>query len=162
MKSRTLHALALTLPIWLALASCTSTQSGQDPKIATADLTASPPMTCPISGDPVTTASPNALYGVYPVYCTSVADAKQFASLAPKKRAIAAAAQVLPQKGIRNRTCPLTGEALTAAAAPVNYEGDVIGFATLADANQFKSLAADKRAQLVREWRQAGDHVASN
>lgn len=114
-------------------------------------------MTCPITGEPVGESSPSALYGIYPVRCASVADAKQFASLSPARRAAAAAPQVLPQKRIANRTCPLTGEPLTAAAAPVEYEGRILGFASMADANQFRSLAKDRKAALVAEWDRLGE-----
>lgn len=50
-------------------------------------------MTCPISGEPVTEDSPSAMYGVEPVYCATVADARQFASLPKEKRAKLFAAQ---------------------------------------------------------------------
>lgn len=94
-------------------------------------------------------------YGVYAVHFCSRVDAEQFTSLAYEKRSKLAAAQVLPQKKITNSTCPLTGEELTAAAMPVKYEGEIIGFASAADANQFMSLAPAKQKSVIDRWRQS-------
>jgi len=89
---------------------------------------------------------------MWKVHFENAENAAQFASLAPAKRAKLAAPQVLKAKGISNETCPLTGEPLTAAAAPVRYEGRVIGFASVADANQFNSLTKKKQAQMIEKW----------
>lgn len=111
---------------------------------------------CPVTGDAVTECSEIAYFESFPVYCKDRASARQLASLEPKQRARLAAEQVLPQKGIANATCPLSGEALTATAAPVVWEGSVVGFATPADANQFRSLPEAKRAKLIEQWRADG------
>jgi hypothetical protein len=108
---------------------------------------------CPITGEPVTELDEAAFFETYPVYCKGRENARQFASLEPKQRARLAKEQVLPQKGIANDTCPLTGERLTASASPVVYEGEVIGFASLADANQFRSLRPEKKARAIERWR---------
>jgi len=68
------------------------------------------------------------------------------------KRAKLCAPQVLEQKGITNATCPLTGERLTASAGPVKYEGQTIGFASLSDANQFKSLPKTQQKKTIDKW----------
>ena len=110
-------------------------------------------MLCPISGEPVTTDSTYvAYYSVYPVYCASLSDSTQFGSMPISKRAKVSAPQVLEQKGITNATCPLTGETLTASAAPVKYEGQTIGFASLSDANQFKSLPKAQQKKIIDKW----------
>lgn len=106
----------------------------------------------PISREPVTGEGFVGYYGMWKVHFESAENAAQFASLAPAKRARLAAPQVLKAKGIPNDTCPLTGEPLTAAAAPVRYEGQVIGFASVADANQFNSLTKKKQAQIIGKW----------
>ncbi|MBL9120374.1 MAG: hypothetical protein JNL80_10725 [Phycisphaerae bacterium] len=151
--------LRIALPLSLAFCSLALTGCAADARTASpvAPGAVAGSMLCPISGEPVSEASPNALYGIYPVYCSTIADAKQFASLSPSKRAAAAAEQVLPQKRIANRTCPLSGETLTAAAAPVTYEGVIIGFASVADANQFGSLAKGKKAEMIAAWRANGE-----
>ena len=108
---------------------------------------------CPITGEPVTELDEAAFFETYPVYCKGRENARQFASLSASQRARLAKDQVLPQKGISNATCPLTGETLNAAAAPVVHEGEVIGFASLADANQFRSLRPEKKARTIERWR---------
>ena len=70
-----------------------------------------------------------------------------------EQRARLAAEQVLPQKGIANTTCPLTGEPLTANASAVAFEGTVVGFATPADAAQFRSLKPEKQSKLIADWK---------
>jgi len=112
-------------------------------------------MTCPVTGEIVTCDSAVAYFECYPVYCLDRASARQFASLEMKQRARLAAEQVLAQKGIRNTTCPITGDTLTAAGSPAIFEGEVIGFASAADANQFRSLPAEKRAKLIAQWRES-------
>lgn len=108
---------------------------------------------CPITGEPVTELDEAAFFETFPVYCKGRENARQFASLELKQRARLGRDQVLPQKGIANEVCPLTGERLTASAAPVVYEGEVIGFASAADANQFRSLTAARKAKLIAAWR---------
>ncbi|MFM7260906.1 MAG: hypothetical protein ACKO3W_09925, partial [bacterium] len=110
-------------------------------------------LVCPVTGETVTVESASAYFECYPVYCFDRASARQFASLEVKQRARLGAEQVLAQKGIANTTCPLSGETLTAAASPALFEGEVIGFASLADANQFRSLPAEKRAKLIAQWK---------
>jgi len=110
-------------------------------------------MLCPISGEPVTTDSKYVAYfSVYPVYCASLSDSTQFGSMPISKRSKLCAPQVLEQKGITNTTCPLTGETLTASAGPVKYEGQTIGFASLSDANQFKSLPKAQQKKIIDKW----------
>lgn len=111
---------------------------------------------CPVTGEPVDERSEAAYFESFPVYCKDRASARQLASLEPTQRARLAAEQVLPQKGIANGTCPLTGDALTATAAPVVWQGEVIGFATVADANQFRALPEAKRERLIAAWRTGG------
>jgi hypothetical protein len=101
----------------------------------------------------VTELDEAAFFETYPVYCKGRENARQFASLSASQRARLAKDQVLPQKGISNATCPLTGETLNASAAPVVYEGEAIGFASLADANQFRSLRPEKKARTIERWR---------
>ena len=107
-----LHALARTLAL-VALppvAACTA-----DPELARkvdrsfpTEPAAPPiPILCPITGEEVTVKSPQAWFNVYPVYCLTEADRKQFATLKPTARARAASEQVLPQKRITNATCPI-------------------------------------------------------
>lgn len=84
MKPVLLVAFLTALP----LAGCATT-GGATPS-ATA---AKGQMTCPITGEPVTEDSPSAMYGIEPVYCATVADARQFASLPKEKRAKLFAAQ---------------------------------------------------------------------
>lgn len=113
-------------------------------------------MNCPITGETVTDADAAAYYESYPVYCKGRENARQFAALDAKQRAKLGAEQVLPQKGIANKTCPLTGETLDARATAVVYEGAAIGFASSADANQFRSLKADQKAEIIADWRKSG------
>jgi hypothetical protein len=110
-------------------------------------------MLCPISGEPVTIDDEAAYIESFVVYCKGRENARQFASLDAKQRGKLGAAQVLPQKGIANTTCPLTGETLTAWASPVVYEGTVIGFASVSDANQFRALKADRKAKMIADWK---------
>ncbi|MDZ4831512.1 MAG: hypothetical protein SGJ09_15095 [Phycisphaerae bacterium] len=152
--------IALSLPI----AACATDGSKSAPSAPTVNrayvtepASIDGEILCPISGEIVTIESPHAWYGVYPVYCSSVENARQFAALPKEKRAKLAVAQVLPQKRIKNSTCPLTGDTLTAAAAPVLYsdvnEEVIIGFASLADANQFTSLTPKKKKECIEAWR---------
>ncbi|MSR18595.1 MAG: hypothetical protein EXS00_05415 [Phycisphaerales bacterium] len=133
------------------LAACDGAQQGESSLDQTSRV--APPLRCPISGAPVSDEKFVAYFQVYPVYCASAVDAAEFGALPLGKRAEAAKAQVLPQKGISNLTCPLTGQPLTAVAMPITYQSEVIGFASTADANQFLSLKPDQQEQLVSRWR---------
>lgn len=147
-------ASAISLAILCALASgCQSNIKSTLPVIETITPIVQTERFCPITGEVVTETDECAFFETYPVYCKGRENARQFASLDAKQRARLAKDQVLPQKGIANTTCPLTGEALTAAAAPVVFEGTVIGFATLADANQFRSLNPEKKGKLIAQWK---------
>jgi hypothetical protein len=95
-------------------------------------------------------------FGQWQVRFNSAASAAQFAALPRAKRATLAAAQVLPKKGIHNSICPMTGETLTALAAPVTWDGAVIGFASMADANQFRAFTKEKQAAVMAAWTNAG------
>jgi len=136
-----------------ALSACNPAVKNTVPRV---DPIAALPMqgaTCPVTGEPVTELDEAAYFESFPVYCKGRENARQFASLETTKRAAYAAEQVLPQKGIANTTCPLTGEPLTASAAAVVYEGSVIGFASPADANQFRALKPEKQAKIVSDWK---------
>jgi hypothetical protein len=147
-------ASAISLALLCTLASgCQSNIKSTLPVIETVTPIVQTERLCPITGEPVTEVDEFAFYETYPVYCKGRENARQYASLSAAQRARLGKDQVLPQKGISNATCPLTGEALTAAAAPVVYEGSVIGFASLADANQFRSLNAEKKAKLIAQWK---------
>jgi hypothetical protein len=50
----------------------------------------------------------------------------------------------------------MTGETLTALAAPVTWDGTTIGFASMADANQFRAFTKEKQAAVIAAWRNAG------
>ena len=158
---RTINATALASAAALILASIGC--SAAPTPTATTPTTAVPriepivltELVCPVTGETVTTESEAAFFECYPVYCFDRASARQFASLEMKQRARLGAEQVLAQKGIANTTCPITDEALTAAASPAVFEGEVIGFASLADANQFRSLPIEKRAKLIAQWKAA-------
>lgn len=142
-------SLSFCIVVGVLAAGCANTSTvDSQAKSATSET-----MLCPISGEPVTTDSKYvAYYSVYPVYCASLSDSTQFGSMPISKRAKLCAPQVLEQKGITNATCPLTGETLTASAAPVKYEGQTIGFATLSDANQFKSLPKPQQKKIMDKW----------
>lgn len=131
-------------------AGCANTSTVESRKVTTPTQVA---MTCPISGETVTRDSIYVGYfNVYPVYFASLSDSTQFGSMPISKRAKLSAPQVLEQKGIKNTSCPLTGETLTASASPGKYEGQAIGFATLSDANQFKSLPKAQQKKSVDKW----------
>jgi hypothetical protein len=147
-------ASAISLAILCALASgCQSNINSTLPVVETVTPIAQTERFCPVTGEPVTELDEHAFFETYPVYCKGRENARQFASLSATQRARLAKEQVLPQKGISNTSCPLTGETLTAAASPVVYEGQVVGFASLADANQFRSLNAEKKAKLIARWK---------
>jgi hypothetical protein len=162
----TLSLAALTGALAVACSSTPTSAPAQTLTVNRAFVTSPAPLTgeilCPVTGEVVTTSSPNAWYGVFPVYCATFDDARQFSTLSKSQRAKLAAPQVLPQKRIANSTCPLTGEPLTAEAAPVFYEDTIIGFATVADANQFNSLAATKKAKVIETWRATEPAPATN
>ena len=107
----------------------------------------------PVTDEPITGGGHIGYYGSYEVRFQNADNAKQWAALPRARRAVLAAPQVLAEKGITNRTCPLTGETLTAAAAPVRYEVKIIGFATVTDANQFRALKKEAQAKLIAQWR---------
>lgn len=145
---------AISLAILCALATgCQSNIKSTLPVIEPITPIVQTERLCPITGEVVTETDEFAFYETYPVYCKGRENARQFASLSAAQRARLGKDQVLPQKGISNTTCPLTGETLTAAASPVVYQGAVIGFASLADANQFRSLNAEKKAKLIEKWK---------
>ena len=75
-----------------------------------------------------------------------------------KARARAASEQVLPQKRITNATCPMSGETLDAAAVPILFDGQIYGFASLADANDFRALTAkpEKQRKIIEQWKASG------
>lgn len=110
----------------------------------------------PMTQEPVDGSGHIGYFGQWQVRFNSAATAAQFAALPRAKRAALAAAQVLPKKGIQNATCPLTGETLTALAAPVTWDGTVIGFASMADANQFRAFTKEKQAAVIAAWTNAG------
>lgn len=110
----------------------------------------------PITQEPVDGSGHMGYFGQWQVRFNSATSAAQFAALPRAKRAALAAAQVLPKKGIHNAICPLTGETLTALAAPVTWDGTVIGFAGLADANQFRAFTKEKQAAVIAAWTNAG------
>ena len=150
------HAL-LSIPLAsLALVACNPAVKSTLPTVDHITPIAQAEMICPITGEAVTDADDAAFYESYAVYCKGRDSARQFASLDAKQRAKLGAEQVLPQKGIANKTCPLTGETLDARAAAVIYEGATIGFASAADANQFRSLKADQMAEIIADWRKSG------
>lgn len=154
-------ARALVLVVLPLVAACAA-----DPELArkvdrsfpTAPAAPSAPILCPITGEEVTAESPQAWFNVYPVFCLTEADRKQFATLKPKARARAASEQVLPQKRITNATCPMSGETLDAAAVPILFEGEIYGFASLADANDFRALTAkpEKQRKIIERWKASG------
>ena len=156
-----MHTIFFASTTLAALTGCTSTPSTTPAPapLASTVLHTEPvvlaEMTCPVTGEVVTCESAVAYFECYPVYCVDRASARQFASLEMKQRARLAAEQVLAQKGIRNTTCPITGDTLTAAGSPAIFEGEVIGFASAADANQFRSLPAEKRTKLIAQWRES-------
>ena len=88
-----------------------------------------------------------------PVYFASASNATQYGSLPLKQRAKLAAPQVLAQKQITNTTCPFTGETLTANADAVKYDGEIYGFASAADANQFRALPKQQQAKVMAVWK---------
>lgn len=146
-----LPMLAVLCP--LALCACNPAVKNTIPKVDSIAAIPVGEMTCPVTGETVTDLDAAAYFESYPVYCKGRENARQFASLESTQRARLAAEQVLPQKGIANATCPLTGETLTANAAAVSFEGAVIGFASAADAAQFRSLKAEKQAKLIADWK---------
>lgn len=151
------RAFLVALPLaTLPLAACNPALKSTLPTVDHIAPIAQAEMTCPITGEPVTDADAAAYYESYPVYCKGRDSARQFASLDAKQRARLGAEQVLPQKGIANKTCPLTGETLDARAAAVVYDGATVGFASTADANQFRSLKADQKAEIIADWRKSG------
>jgi hypothetical protein len=117
---------------------------------------AKPKWVDPISKEPVKGEGHVGYYGQWPVHFENGANAAQWASLPKAKRAKLAAPQVLPQKKITNHVCPLTGAELDAAAAPVTWDGAVIGFASSADANQFRALKKEKQDRIIAAWRADG------
>lgn len=150
---RTNTAVIALLALPLALAACNPAVKSTVPVIEHPQPIVLPEMTCPVSGEPVTELDEAAFFGSYPVYCKGRDNARQFASLDSKQRARLGADQVLAQKGIANDTCPLTGEHLDANASAVVYEGQAIGFASAADANQFRSLKPEKQAKVIEQWK---------
>ena len=153
-KHATTIVLSTAAPLFLA--GCNPAVKNTIPKV---DSIASLPMTemtCPVTGETVTELDEAAYFESYPVYCSGRANARQFASLESSQRARFAADQVLAQKGIANKTCPLTGEPLTATAAAVVFDGATIGFATPADANQFRSLKPERQSKLIADWKASG------
>ena len=148
----------IVLSLLVVASGCTA-----DPEMAkkvdrsfpTAPAPLATPILCPISGAEVTAESPQAWFNVYPVLCQTDADRKQFAALKAEARARAASEQVLPQKRISNATCPMSGEPLDAGAVPILFEGEIYGFATMADANDFRALNAKpaKQRKIIAEWK---------
>ena len=110
----------------------------------------------PITQEPVDGSGHIGYFGQWQVRFNSAASAAQFAALPRAKRAALAAAQVLPKKGIHNSICPMTGETLTALAAPVTWDGTMIGFASMADANQFRAFTKERQAAVMAAWTSAG------
>lgn len=148
--THTLRAFASIASACVLIAGCATAPATDAPKVSASAAVA---MACPISGEPVTEDSLYVAYfSVYPVYCASLSDSTQLGSMPISKRAKLCAPQVLAQKQIHNSTCPLTGETLTASAAPIAYEDQVVGFATLSDANQFKSLPKAQQKKIMDKW----------
>lgn len=145
-------SIASTIAL-LSLTACNPAVKNTIPVIEVPTPIVQAEMTCPISGEPVTELDEAAYFGSYPVYCKGRENARQFASLDTRQRARLGAEQVLAQKGITNDTCPLTGEKLDANAAAVVYQGQVIGFASVSDANQFRSLKPEKQAKMIEQWK---------
>jgi nitrous oxide reductase accessory protein NosL len=151
------RALLVAVPLaTLALAACNPAVKTTLPVVEHVTPIAQAEMTCPITGETVTDADAAAYYESFPVYCKGRESARQFAALDAKQRARLGSEQVLPQKGIANKTCPLTGETLDARATAVVYDGAAIGFASAADANQFRSLKPDQKAEIIADWRTSG------
>lgn len=158
-----MRLVIVALPIVLAslMSACATTSTTTTTSTSAAPAkSAKKYWTCPVCGMEFKGDGHVGYYGVYPVHFCSRVDAEQFTALPPDKRATLAAPQVLSQKKITNSTCPLTGETLTAAAAPVKYEGEIIGFASTADANQFMSLTKAKQQSTIDRWRQSTSQTA--
>lgn len=149
----TLAALSL---LALAIPGCTGAQptTTAAPLVVRTQPIALAEMTCPVSGEPVTCCSEAAYFESFPVYCADRASARQFGSLDMRQRARLGAEQVLAQKGIANTICPITGEPLTAIAAPAIFEGEAIGFGSPALANQFRSLPEKSKVRVIAQWRE--------
>jgi hypothetical protein len=150
-----------------ALASATLALTACNPAVKSTTVTIEVPAPlvpaerlCPIMGEPVGELDEVAYFESYPVYCKGRDSARQFASLEYSKRARYGADQVLPQKGISNLTCPITGEPLTASAAAVVYQGRTIGFASPADANQFRALKPERQERIISQWQESEAEAA--
>jgi hypothetical protein len=152
MPRTTILALAILAPVAIALQGCNPPIKSTLVVIEVPMPIIPPERLCPITGEPVTELDEVAYFESFPVYCKGRENARQFASLEFSKRARFGTEQVLPQKGISNTTCPITGETLTATAAAVVYQGRAIGFATPADANQFRSLKPERQAKVIDRW----------
>lgn len=151
--TRVMTAICFGATATLATVGCSTESMSTDPKGDSVVLIVQTEMTCPITGESVTELDEVAFFECYAVHCKGRDSARQFAALEMKQRARLGAEQVLAQKGISNAICPLSGDTLTAAAAPVTYEGEVIGFSSPADANQFRALPREKQSKLVTQWK---------
>ena len=95
-------------------------------------------------------------YGQWELRFENADSAAKFAALPKARRAKLAAAQVLPQRGIPNRVCPLTGITLTADAVPVTWNDRTIGFATAADAHRFREMSKSEQLTVIEGWMRRG------
>lgn len=138
------------------LVGCASNHTASAPSESASTAAPHAEVLDPITREPIQGEGHAGYYGQWKVLFNSSADAVQYATLPRDKRAKLAAPQVLAAKQITNTTCPITGETLTAAAAPAKYEGEIIGFASVADANQFKSLAKNRQAKVIEKWKASG------
>ena len=155
MSSQFIKSIQITF-ISLIVSAAGACASSQSSTIKTESVSTqnSQSMVCPISGKPVTDES---IYKGYfnstPVYFASASDSTQYGSMPLKQRAKLAAPQVLAQKQITTTTCPLPGETLTANAEAVKYDGSIYGFASAAEANQFRSLPKPQQAKVIAAWK---------
>ena len=84
----TLRTIAvLSLPLVAACSADPELAKKVDRSFPTVPAKPPGPILCPITGEEVTVESPQAWFNVYPVYCLTEADRKQFATLKPAARA---------------------------------------------------------------------------
>jgi len=110
----------------------------------------------PLNEHPIVGAGEPGHYGQWELRFENADSAAKFAALPKARRAKLAAAQVLPQRGIPNRVCPLTGITLAADAVPVTWNDRTIGFATAADAHRFREMSRSDQLTVIENWTRRG------
>ncbi len=103
---------------------------------------------CPVSGGWLIPGAQAMQWGEYTIAVNNH-DVNQWHSLPEAQQAKLIAPDVLRERRVVNTHCPISGERLMADAPTAEYDGEIIGFASQIDKNQWGALPERSHARLI-------------